>query len=136
MRRVLLALQAAIVLLAAGYVLVSTPRFRPATSETTTGSRPPDRTEGDVLLLFHGSAADPESAAALAVVALAAGLAGVAGGLFAFAKGSISPETIHVGRSIDGLVMVLLGGIQTLTGPIVGAIVIIALLGLLAPFLR
>jgi branched-chain amino acid transport system permease protein len=48
---------------------------------------------------------------------------GVAGGLFAFAKGSISPETIHVGRSIDGLVMVLLGGIQTLTGPIVGATV-------------
>jgi branched-chain amino acid transport system permease protein len=46
---------------------------------------------------------------------------GVAGGLFAFAKGSISPETSSVGRSIDGLVMVLLGGIQTLTGPIVGA---------------
>ena len=53
--------------------------------------------------------------------AIAGGVCGVAGGLFAFAKGSISPETIHVGRSIDGLVMVLLGGIQTLTGPIVGA---------------
>src|SRR5215510_14694910 len=45
--------------------------------------------------------------------AIAGGICGVAGGLFAFAKGSISPETIHVGRSIDGLVMVLLGGIQT-----------------------
>ncbi len=53
--------------------------------------------------------------------AIAGGICGIAGGLFAFAKGSISPETIHVGRSIDGLVMVLLGGIQTLTGPIVGA---------------
>jgi branched-chain amino acid transport system permease protein len=53
--------------------------------------------------------------------ALAGTICGIAGGLFAFAKGSISPETIHVGRSIDGLVMVLLGGIQTLTGPIVGA---------------
>ena len=53
--------------------------------------------------------------------AAAGGVCGIAGGLFAFAKGSISPETIHVGRSIDGLVMVLLGGIQTLTGPIVGA---------------
>src|ERR1700688_1557287 len=53
--------------------------------------------------------------------AIAGGVCGVAGGLFAFAKGSISPETIHVGRSIDGLLMVLLGGIQTLTGPIVGA---------------
>jgi branched-chain amino acid transport system permease protein len=53
--------------------------------------------------------------------AIAGGICGIAGGAFAFAKGSISPETIHVGRSIDGLVMVLLGGIQTLTGPIVGA---------------
>jgi ABC-type branched-subunit amino acid transport system permease subunit len=53
--------------------------------------------------------------------AIAGCVCGIAGGLFAFAKGSISPETIHVSRSIDGLVMVLLGGIQTLTGPIVGA---------------
>jgi branched-chain amino acid transport system permease protein len=53
--------------------------------------------------------------------AIAGTSCGVAGALFAFAKGSISPETVAVGRSIDGLVMVLLGGIQTLTGPIVGA---------------
>lgn len=53
--------------------------------------------------------------------AIAGAVCGVAGGLFAFAKGSISPETVHVSRSIDGLVMVLLGGVQTLTGPIVGA---------------
>jgi branched-chain amino acid transport system permease protein len=53
--------------------------------------------------------------------ALAGAVCGIAGGLFAFAKGSISPETIDVGRSIDGLVMVLLGGIQSLSGPIVGA---------------
>jgi branched-chain amino acid transport system permease protein len=53
--------------------------------------------------------------------AVAGAVCGVAGGLFAFAKGSISPETIHVGRSIDGLVMVLLGGLQTLSGSIVGA---------------
>jgi branched-chain amino acid transport system permease protein len=48
--------------------------------------------------------------------------AGLAGALFAFSKGSISPESLHVGRSVDGLVMVLLGGLQTLTGPLVGAI--------------
>jgi branched-chain amino acid transport system permease protein len=46
---------------------------------------------------------------------------GVAGAVFAFSKGGISPEAIGVGRSIDGLVMVLLGGVQTLVGPIVGA---------------
>jgi branched-chain amino acid transport system permease protein len=48
--------------------------------------------------------------------------AGVAGALFAFSKGSISPETLNVGKSVDGLVMVMLGGIQTLAGPIVGAV--------------
>ncbi len=48
--------------------------------------------------------------------------AGLGGSLFAFSKGSISPETLHVGRSVDGLVMVLLGGIQTLAGPVVGAV--------------
>jgi branched-chain amino acid transport system permease protein len=52
---------------------------------------------------------------------LAGAVCGVAGGLFAFSKGSIAPEAISVGRSIDGLVMVLLGGIQTLSGPVVGA---------------
>jgi branched-chain amino acid transport system permease protein len=46
---------------------------------------------------------------------------GLGGALFAFAKGGISPETIHVARSIDGLVMVLLGGIHELAGPLVGA---------------
>ncbi len=59
--------------------------------------------------------------------AIAGAICGLAGGLFAFAKGSISPETINISRSIDGLVMVLLGGIQTLTGPIVGATVFTAL---------
>ena len=48
-------------------------------------------------------------------------LCGVAGALFAFSKGSIAPDVIHVSRSIDGLVMVLLGGVQTLSGPVVGA---------------
>jgi len=53
---------------------------------------------------------------------VAGAFAGLAGGLFAFSKGSISPDsTMAVSRSIDGLVMVLLGGVQTLTGPVVGA---------------
>jgi len=48
---------------------------------------------------------------------------GMAGALFAFSKGSISPEAISVSRSVDGLVMVMLGGIQTLFGPVAGAAV-------------
>ena len=53
---------------------------------------------------------------------LAGTLAGLAGALYAFSKGSISPESLHVSKSIDGLVMVLLGGLQTLVGPVVGAL--------------
>lgn len=53
---------------------------------------------------------------------IAGGVAGLAGALFAFSKGSISPEVLHVSKSVDGLVMVLLGGIQTLSGPLVGAL--------------
>jgi branched-chain amino acid transport system permease protein len=55
--------------------------------------------------------------------AVAGTFAGIAGGIFAFAKGTISPDVAWVSRSIDAMVMVLLGGIQTLTGPIVGAAV-------------
>jgi branched-chain amino acid transport system permease protein len=51
--------------------------------------------------------------------------AGIAGALYAFSKGSISPETLNVSKSIDGLVMVLLGGLQTLAGPVVGAVAFI-----------
>ncbi len=53
---------------------------------------------------------------------IAAVFAGLAGALYAFSKGSISPDAVAVGRSVDGLVMVLLGGLQTLAGPIVGAV--------------
>lgn len=56
--------------------------------------------------------------AAFAIAGLAAG---VAGALYAFSKGSISPETLGIQRSVDGLVMVMLGGIQTLSGPVWGA---------------
>ncbi len=52
---------------------------------------------------------------------IAGALAGVAGALYAFSKGSISPEVLGIPRSVDALVMVLLGGINTLAGPIVGA---------------
>ncbi len=52
---------------------------------------------------------------------IAALFAGLAGALFAFSKGSISPDAFAVAKSVDGLVMVLLGGLQSLAGPLVGA---------------
>lgn len=54
---------------------------------------------------------------------IVAGLfAGAAGAVYAFSKGSISPESMAVGKSVDALVMVLLGGLHTLAGPVVGAV--------------
>ncbi|MEO8630975.1 MAG: ABC transporter permease, partial [Betaproteobacteria bacterium] len=55
--------------------------------------------------------------------ALAGAFAGLAGALYAFHKGSVFPNVLSIPQSIDALVMVLLGGVQTLIGPIVGAAV-------------
>ncbi|TGD95892.1 ABC transporter permease [Methylobacterium nonmethylotrophicum] len=52
---------------------------------------------------------------------LAGAAAGLAGGLYAFMKGSIDPTLTGIPLSIDFLVMVLVGGIQTVMGPLVGA---------------
>ncbi len=49
--------------------------------------------------------------------------AGLAGALFAFLKGSIFPDVLAIPTSIDALVMVLLGGVATVSGSVVGAIV-------------
>jgi branched-chain amino acid transport system permease protein len=54
---------------------------------------------------------------------LAGGAAGLAGGLYAFSKGSIDPTLISISTSVDFLAMALLGGIQTVVGPLVGAAV-------------
>ncbi|MFE1597658.1 ABC transporter permease [Methylobacterium sp. ID0610] len=52
---------------------------------------------------------------------LAGAAAGLAGGLYAFEKGSIDPTLAAIPLSIDFLVMVLVGGIRTVMGPLVGA---------------
>ncbi len=54
---------------------------------------------------------------------IAAVFAGLAGGLFAYFKGSVFPTYISIPKSVDALLMVLLGGVQTVSGPIVGAFV-------------
>jgi len=53
--------------------------------------------------------------------ALAGAAAGLAGALYVFAKGSIFPDEAAIARSVDGLVMVLLGGLGSLAGPFLGA---------------
>ncbi len=58
---------------------------------------------------------------------LAGAFAGLAGALYAFSKGSISPETLAIPRSVDALVIVLLGGLNSLAGPLLGAAAFIGL---------
>jgi branched-chain amino acid transport system permease protein len=47
--------------------------------------------------------------------------AGLAGGLTAFMRGQVFPNDLSISTSVDSLVMVLLGGLQTVTGPVIGA---------------
>jgi branched-chain amino acid transport system permease protein len=49
--------------------------------------------------------------------------AGVAGALFAYLKGSVFPDSLGISLSVDALVMVLLGGVETVSGAVVGAVV-------------
>ena len=58
---------------------------------------------------------------------IAGTVASVAGGLFAYLKGSVFPDSLGISLSVDGLVMVLLGGVETVSGAVVGAIVYKAL---------
>ena len=53
--------------------------------------------------------------------AFSGALAGLAGGLFVFSKGSVFPDEMSIPRSFDALIMVLLGGVKTMLGPIAGA---------------
>jgi branched-chain amino acid transport system permease protein len=52
---------------------------------------------------------------------VAGAAAGLGGALYAFAKGSVFPDVLSIALSVDGLVMLLLGGLESLAGPIVGA---------------
>ena len=58
---------------------------------------------------------------------IAGAVAGVAGALFAYLKGSVFPDSLGISLSVDALVMVLLGGVETVSGAVVGAVVYKAL---------
>ncbi|MGO4706256.1 ABC transporter permease [Microvirga sp. 2MCAF38] len=55
---------------------------------------------------------------------IAGAAAGLAGGLYAFSRGSVDPTLLGIPTSVDALTMLLLGGIQTITGPLAGAAVL------------
>ncbi len=59
----------------------------------------------------------------VALFALAGALAGLAGALHALLKGSVFPNDLGIPLSVDALAMLLLGGIGSVIGPVIGAAV-------------
>lgn len=76
------------------------------------------------------------NAAALKTVAfvLSAFYTGVAGGLFAFVVGFLSPDAFDVFLSVDFLVMIILGGLGSVWGSVAGAAIVTVLNDSLAGF--
>jgi branched-chain amino acid transport system permease protein len=59
---------------------------------------------------------------------LSSGLAGIAGGLFAFIVGYVNPGSFNILKSTEALVMVYLGGMGSLSGSILAAVLFTLLL--------
>jgi branched-chain amino acid transport system permease protein len=64
--------------------------------------------------------------------AVSAFYTGVAGGLFAYVITHISPDSFNLGVSIDFIAMIVIGGMGSILGSIVGAIILTGLQQLLA----
>lgn len=58
---------------------------------------------------------------------LAGTVAGLAGGLYVFKKGSVFPDVLAIPQSVDALIMVLLGGVDVLAGALIGATTFVVL---------
>ncbi len=67
---------------------------------------------------------------------LSALFAAAAGVMSAFYKGFVSPFDLSIALSADAILMVILGGTGTLFGPIIGAVVIVALRNFLSIFMN
>ena len=72
----------------------------------------------------------PQRAAALGIdvgrrrvkgLCLSGAFAGLAGGLYAYSKGGIGPDALAIPRSVDALVMTLIGGQAAWFGPLAGS---------------
>lgn len=67
---------------------------------------------------------------------LAAFLAGIAGGLYAHHVGMVDPSKYDFNRSVEFLIMVVLGGMGSITGSIISATVLTILPQMLTDFDR
>ena len=60
--------------------------------------------------------------------------AGLAGALYAFFNSFVSPSTVGLAQSVEGLLMAIVGGVGTLFGGLVGAVIIITLESLVSAY--
>lgn len=75
-----------------------------------------------------------ERALRLAVFVVAGGLAGLAGALMALYVGGAYPDFVYWTKSAEPIFMVLVGGTNSLLGPIVGAAVLVTLTALVTQY--
>lgn len=66
--------------------------------------------------------ATPTTRLKVAAFTLSAAAAGIAGGLFAHLQGSVRPDDFKFDRSIDMIVMIIVGGLGSITGAVLGGI--------------
>lgn len=64
---------------------------------------------------------------------ISSGLAGIAGGLYAHTVGYVNPKSFDLLKSTEALVMVYLGGMGSISGSIIAAVVFTLMLELLRP---
>jgi branched-chain amino acid transport system permease protein len=75
--------------------------------------------------------ATPTTRLKVLAFSLSAASAGIAGGLFAYMQSGIRPEDFRFDKSIDMIVMIIIGGLGSITGAVVGGIFVAVTLELM-----
>ncbi|RYZ02837.1 MAG: branched-chain amino acid ABC transporter permease [Myxococcales bacterium] len=75
--------------------------------------------------------ATPTTRLKVLAFSLSAASAGIAGGLFAFMQSGIRPEDFRFDKSIDMVVMIIIGGLGSISGAIVGGVFVAVTLELM-----
>lgn len=63
----------------------------------------------------------------LAAYVIAANTAALSGALYPMLRGFVSPELLYFEMSVNSVIMVILGGVGTLIGPMFGSVILVAL---------
>ena len=78
--------------------------------------------------------ATPTTRLKVLAFSISAASAGIAGGLFAFMQSGIRPEDFRFDKSIDMIVMIIIGGLGSLSGAVVGGVFVAVTLELMRDF--